>query len=150
TFEDLQGGIFPKRADFGVIVCFDDCFRDNYEVGRAVLESQGVRGVFFQTSGLVDRRDLLWEHALYWVNRSRATRERLRQLGYRILNAKYATLMRHFGNPVYFLRDHVPFTQTLVVLQSAAEMGDLKLEFELPGYLYPGRHHVREAHQAGH
>ena len=40
TFEDLQEGSFPSRGEFGVIVCFDDCFRDNYEararrVGKA-------------------------------------------------------------------------------------------------------------------
>src|SRR6476646_12079544 len=41
TFEDLQQGIFPRPDQFGVIVCFDDCFRDNYEAGLAVLEAYG-------------------------------------------------------------------------------------------------------------
>ena len=91
TFEDLQDGSFPSRGEFGVIVCFDDCFRDNYEAGRAVLEKHGVRGVFFQTSSLVDRRDLLWEHALYWCGRDSVARERLRQLGHRVLGWQHAS-----------------------------------------------------------
>src|SRR5262245_2546315 len=95
TFEDLHNGSFPSRDEFGVIVCFDDCFRDNYEAGRAILEEYGVRGVFFQTSGLVDRQNLLWEHALYWCCRNGAGRERLRQHGYRVLNGVHVDSMEH-------------------------------------------------------
>ena len=150
TFEDLQDGSFPSRGEFGVIVCFDDCFRDNYEAGRAVLEKHGVRGVFFQTSSLVDRRDLLWEHALYWCGRDSVARERLRQLGHRFLDRQHAALMntRHL---ITFLREHVPFEHTKTVLQCAADDAGFEWEsLQLPGELYPSRQHVRAARLAGH
>jgi len=151
TFEDLQDGRFPSRGEFGVIVCFDDCFRDNYETGRAVLEEHGVRGVFFQTSGLVDRRDLLWEHALYWCGRDVANRERLRQLVHRVLDQQRAKSMHLMGDLIAFLREHVLFEHTKAVLQCAAD--DVAFEWRslhLPGELYPTRQHVRAARLAGH
>jgi peptidoglycan/xylan/chitin deacetylase (PgdA/CDA1 family) len=150
TFEDLQDGRFPKRGEFGVIICFDDCFRDNYEAGRAVLEAHGVRGVFFQTSGLVDRCELLWEHMLYWCCRDRADCERIRQLGCQILNGEHAASLQCTRDPISFFRDRVPFEQTQAVLTRASAEAHFSLESRLPGVLYPSRHHVRAARVAGH
>jgi peptidoglycan/xylan/chitin deacetylase (PgdA/CDA1 family) len=150
TFEDLQEGRFPSFGEFGVILSFDDCFRDNYVMGRAVLEAQGVRGVFFQTSSLVDRRDLLWEHALYWYARDHPSRERLRQIGCEVLIGEHAASMRETNEPISFVRNQLPFEETLKVLQSAARDPKLKWEMELPEELYPSRNHLRTARMAGH
>ncbi len=151
TFEDLRNGSFPSRGEFGVIVCFDDCFRDNYEAGRAVLEEYGVRGVFFQTSSLVERSNLLWEHALYWCGRDSATRERFRQLGLRTLNGHRAASLQRVADPIPFFRDDIPYECTKNVLQCALDDAGFGWEsIELPGKLYPSQHHVRAAHRAGH
>ena len=129
TFEDLRGGSFPSHGEFGVIVCFDDCFRDNYVAGREVLEAHGVRGVFFQTSSLVERNDLLWEHALYWCGRNSATRERLRQVGLRVLNGHCAASLQCAADPISFLRDDVPYEYAKNVLRCA--LGDAGFEWAI-------------------
>jgi peptidoglycan/xylan/chitin deacetylase (PgdA/CDA1 family) len=66
TFGDLRGGSFPGPSEIGVIVSFDDGFRDNYTNGLEVLDALGIRGVIFQSTALVDAPTLIWEHALYW------------------------------------------------------------------------------------
>ena len=66
TFADLRNGEFPRQSEFGVIVSFDDGFRDNYTSGLDVLDSLGIRGVIFQSTALVEAPTLIWEHALYW------------------------------------------------------------------------------------
>lgn len=38
----------------GVVITFDDGFRDNYEVAAPLLEDAGFRGIFFVTTGFVD------------------------------------------------------------------------------------------------
>lgn len=76
TFDDLRRGKFPGRDEFGVVVSFDDGFRDVYTRGLPVLDRLGVPGVIFQTTGMVrtldtdtgrDDSPLLWEHELYWL-----------------------------------------------------------------------------------
>jgi peptidoglycan/xylan/chitin deacetylase (PgdA/CDA1 family) len=69
TFADLRAGHFVGREEIGIIVSFDDCFRDNYTTGLALLERLGVKAVFFQTSAFIDSAELQWEQALYWHSR---------------------------------------------------------------------------------
>lgn len=151
TFEELRDGNFPSRDEFGAIVCFDDCFRDTYEAGRAILEKHGVRGVFFQTSSLVDRRDLLWEHALYWCSRNSAVRKHLHQLADRVLERLKPVSPQCTGDLVTFLREHVPFEHTKAVLECAANDASFGWEsLQFSGEIYPTRQHVLAASLAGH
>jgi peptidoglycan/xylan/chitin deacetylase (PgdA/CDA1 family) len=151
TFEDLRAGSFPKPREFGVIVCFDDCFRDNYVVGRAVLEARGIRGVFFQTSSLVNRRNLLWEHAIYWCIRNSATSRRLRQLAGSVLERQVLTSTKWKGDLIAFLAEKIPFEQAKAVLEHAAADAAFEWDSLQPlGRLYPSREDVRAARLAGH
>ena len=43
-----------------VMITFDDGYRDNFELAFPVLESHGVPGVFFITSGFLDSGRLAW------------------------------------------------------------------------------------------
>jgi O-antigen/teichoic acid export membrane protein/peptidoglycan/xylan/chitin deacetylase (PgdA/CDA1 family) len=51
------GTALPKRA---VMVTFDDGFRDNYEVAFPVLKHHGVPGLFFVSTGYIDRQEPFW------------------------------------------------------------------------------------------
>ncbi len=73
TLADLRKGIFPASDEFGVIVTFDDGFRDNYTIGVEVLDSVGIKGVFFQCSAMIDSNRLIPEHALYWYSDQKET-----------------------------------------------------------------------------
>ena len=64
---DLRRGLFPEQGEFGVVVTFDDGFRDNYLTGLEVLDTLGIKGVFFQCSAMIDGDQLIPEHALYWL-----------------------------------------------------------------------------------
>ncbi len=66
TLEQLQTDEFPDSQTIGVVICFDDCFKCNYNQGFEVLERYSIPAVFFQCTGFIDQTDLIWEHALYW------------------------------------------------------------------------------------
>jgi len=72
TFGELGAGAFPAPDEFGVAICFDDCFADNYTTGVDVLRSFGIRATFFQSTAMVDAQALIWEHRLYWHTRDDA------------------------------------------------------------------------------
>lgn len=80
TFRELRDGRFPGRDEVGVLVCFDDGYRDNYRHGLPLLARLGVPATLFQISSLVDAAELNWEHALYFLQRDDARAERLRRL----------------------------------------------------------------------
>ena len=87
TFDDLRAGEFPSEREWGVIVTFDDCFHDNYAQGIEVLSTLGIKAVFFQTSGLVDGQELIWEHQLYWYSRSDQVAAHLLQVANAVLSS---------------------------------------------------------------
>lgn len=53
----------------GVIVTFDDGYRDLYEVARPVLEANGVRAVIFLCSGFIDGAATAWWDEIAWMLR---------------------------------------------------------------------------------
>lgn len=48
----LEGRTAPKRR--GVLVTFDDGFRDNFEIAAGILEKYGIPGVFYVTTGAIE------------------------------------------------------------------------------------------------
>ena len=67
TFDDLEAGMTPAANRPGIVVTFDDGFRDSFEAGADVLEEMEIPAVFFVTASLPERRTLLWEHLLFWT-----------------------------------------------------------------------------------
>ncbi len=151
TFDQILSGEFPEPHQFGVIVAFDDCFADNYTTGRDILETMGIKAVFFQTTGLIDARSLIWEHALYWHTRNPDASERF----HKIAN----TFLTHSGHPAspdsrmiaHHLRERTPYEIVCAILAEANATPSLTTGMpQLPGNLYPSADHVRAAHQVGH
>jgi hypothetical protein len=77
TFSDLRRGRFPGPEEFGVIVCFDDCFRDNYAnfvilAESRVFEQKGAAiTLHFDTNGVirsVTRADMLYKFGVDFKN----------------------------------------------------------------------------------
>ena len=93
---------FPRR---GVLLTFDDGYRDNYELAFPALREQGLPALFFvPTAPLVTRRLGWWDIVAYLVGRSRRTAlelegtrhsldgEPARQACIRLLLERYKTL----------------------------------------------------------
>ena len=74
--EDLFGvlgdlGRRPKgRTQRFVMLTFDDGYRDNFEAAFPILKSHGVPGVFFLTTGFLDRGGLAWWDEIAWMVRA--------------------------------------------------------------------------------
>jgi peptidoglycan/xylan/chitin deacetylase (PgdA/CDA1 family) len=151
TFADLRKGIFPGRSEFGVIVSFDDCFLDNYTHGLEVLENLGIKGVFFQTTGMIEPQELIWEHALYWLNRTRDVSQAFTVLARRVLSEVKGVDDRQGIDLMTFLREEVDLSSVEHLIGCAkGELGLTEESGEVAERIYPKTSHVRKAHQLGH
>jgi peptidoglycan/xylan/chitin deacetylase (PgdA/CDA1 family) len=151
TFDDLRAGRFPSEREWAVIVTFDDCFYDNYTQGIEVLSTLGIKAVFFQTSGLIDAQELIWEHRLYWYSRNDQIAARLLCLANAVLASTELAPIDHQNGVVHTLREEIPFAVTAEILRRASTDAALNDSMpQLPGRLYPTAEQVRNAHRAGH
>jgi len=55
----------PKRR--GVMITFDDGYRDNFELAYPVLQRHDVPATFFITSGFLDERHVSWWDEIAWM-----------------------------------------------------------------------------------
>lgn len=55
----------PRRR--GVLLTFDDGYRDNYELAFPVLKQHGASAVFFLTSGFLDNGFAAWWDEISWM-----------------------------------------------------------------------------------
>jgi peptidoglycan/xylan/chitin deacetylase (PgdA/CDA1 family) len=148
TFADLRRGDFPGDSEFGVIVSFDDGFRDNYATGLAVLESLGIRGVMFQSTAMVDAATLIWEHALYWYWHDERLRSLLRELA--DLHFPSSRLLGE-KELLEFLRDQLPAPQLQSLLAEMDDRSGAGVELAQQALtLYPLSLDLVKAHSAGH
>ncbi|HWE97970.1 MAG TPA: GNAT family N-acetyltransferase [Tepidisphaeraceae bacterium] len=67
--EDLPH-VAGRRRGRHVLITFDDGYRDNFETAFPILQSHGVRSLFFVTTGFLDRRGLSWWDEIAWMVRS--------------------------------------------------------------------------------
>lgn len=149
-FADLRAGRFPDADELAVIICFDDCFRDNYRDGLEVLESLGVKGVFFQTTRLVGGRSLIWEHALYWHTRDEERSESFTKFVHRRASVVAGTQECAGHDLVRLLREEAPAHAVEELLADAAvELGGSDEMAEAAGRLYPEPAEIREAAALG-
>ena len=151
TFADLLSGSFPTGSDFGVIISFDDCFLDNYTNGLEVLEAVGIKAVFFQTTGMLQADELIWEHLLYWLNRDAKTAGVFATLAHRVLDAIPGIKELSGIELVIRLRENVALEQVQKVLASARQDLCSQTEVaELARLAYATPEHVRTAQRLGH
>jgi peptidoglycan/xylan/chitin deacetylase (PgdA/CDA1 family) len=148
TFAGLRNGEFPDGSEFGVIVSFDDGFRDNYAGALDVLDSLGIRATIFQSTAMVDAPTLIWEHALYWYWDQPRMRDALIELAHQRIAASRAS----GGDALLaFLRDALPAAEVESLL---AEMS-VRFECgpalrEQARLLYPARQDLIGAQARGH
>ncbi|WP_437202614.1 polysaccharide deacetylase family protein [Planctomicrobium sp. SH664] len=64
--EDLDDH-FHQANSRGVMVTFDDGYRDNYEIALPVLKRHGAPATFFITSGFLDQRLIAWWDEIAWM-----------------------------------------------------------------------------------
>ncbi len=153
TFAHLRAGQFPEDDGFGVIVSFDDGFRDNYTQGLEVLETIGIKGVFFQSTALIDGPTLIWEHALYWYGQHQRLRTAFADLTHAVLGEKGLAGLDAAGidNLVSHLREQAPAAVLEELLERAlAGFGQDEALAEAAAQLYPTADHIRCAHALGH
>ncbi len=151
TFADIGEGRFPERDEFGVALCFDDCFADNYGTALELLAAHGVRATLFQSTAMVDADVLLWEHRLYWHTRDDAKAAAFQALALRILPREMNVAGLSSRGMVDWLREDAPWDRCLAVLDAAdAELGDATQMRELAAALYPKAEQLRAAQVQGH
>jgi peptidoglycan/xylan/chitin deacetylase (PgdA/CDA1 family) len=68
---DLDDVLLRKSRTRGVMITFDDGYRDNFEQAFPILKQQGAPAVFFLTTGFLDQRNVAWWDEIAWmINRS--------------------------------------------------------------------------------
>lgn len=63
---DLQD-LFHHPDDRGVMITFDDGYRDNFELAFPVLRRHGAPATFFITTGFLDDRRTAWWDEIAWM-----------------------------------------------------------------------------------
>lgn len=150
TFGDLRAGNFPRSDEFGVVLTFDDGFRDNYFDGLQVLDKSGVKAVIFQSSAMVDAPFLVPEHALYWYASEPSFSNKLSQLvreagwpGSR--RAEAQEMIVSIGR---WIREVQEDSLNQVITRMRETFGEEEQTFAMA--LYPTRSDLQRAVKAGH
>ncbi len=150
TFEDMrnEGGLDPARPH--VILSFDDCYKDAFHNGGAVLNETGVKAVFFQSTGMVDAKGLVWEHEIFWYCREESLRQRFTELAHRVLKDDNELSKTQGWDLAGHLIGHVDFELVQKVLEAAREEFGAAGVQELVDKLYVTPKDVQAATRAGH
>jgi peptidoglycan/xylan/chitin deacetylase (PgdA/CDA1 family) len=151
TFGQLARGEFPGAGEVGVAVCFDDCFRNNYAGGLAILEELGVRATFFQSTAMVDADDLLWEHRLYWHTRDDAHAAAFRQVALSAMAHDARLQALSADRLVVHLREATaPEACERVLAAADAGAADANESMAVARLIYPTAAQLRHAQSLGH
>lgn len=150
TFEDIRKGARARPGEPGIVIAFDDCFADNYTTGLDILEARGIKAVFFQTSGLVDGAEQIWEHALYWLGRDESGRHKLAQIANDVLQRLGLAVAARSDSVIVDLRERTPWTVTRAILAEALAEPGAAPPPDMPARLYPTSAQVRNAHALRH
>jgi|GEM_PF-991482 len=151
TFEQLRKGLFPGASQIGFIISFDDCFRDNYTTGLEILKKLDLKAVFFQSTGMINAKDLLWEHALYWYTRDKEHRRVFTKLVQEVLGEYLGIGSRRDQALVEYLREEVPITAVENFLAIAKEHFHEEAELrQIAEQIYPQDVHLQNVRALGH
>jgi peptidoglycan/xylan/chitin deacetylase (PgdA/CDA1 family) len=146
TLRDLREGFFPAKSDIGVVVTFDDGFRDSYEQGLPIVESLGGRAVVFQCTAMLGAKCPLPEHRLYQLLYSGSAIQQ--QKNAKVLRGRLGVEARVSSSDTVLKNTAltgVPFAELKRALDELdqADMSD-------PNGLYPDEAVLRSASAAGH
>lgn len=148
TYDDLWQGRGPERGGFGVIVSFDDGFRDNYTNGLRVLDALAIPGVLFQATAMLRPGTLIWEHTLYWFWQDPARAAALTDLARR----RFPACRSLAGGPLLgFLREGIPMREVESLLAELRQASGSEAELaDLADALYPEEADLVAARRGGH
>jgi peptidoglycan/xylan/chitin deacetylase (PgdA/CDA1 family) len=148
TFADLRAGRAPGTGEFGLMVSFDDGFRDCYDSALPIVASLGMQGTVFQCTALLDAQTLIWEHALYWLCHHDGFRSAVvEHAGRHVAGAG----MMDIGMLVARLRDHHPVSEVEALVADVVSRTDARFPMsEAAAALYPTASHLHAVQSAGH
>ena len=149
TFADLRHGYFPSDQEIGIVICFDDCFADNYTVGLNILEKMEINAVFFQITAMIDAREPIWEHCLYWYFGNTECRGTFEDLIHEVLGHREGITRKSGFNLLDTVRDSIS-TEEMEILFSEAQprIGNPTTIREIIK-TYPTRGEIKKAQERG-
>lgn len=150
TFEDIRAnkGLNPSQPS--VILSFDDGYKDLYTHAREILESEGVRGVFFQSTSIVDSEELLWAHAIFWYCRDKKNLQLLTHLAKNIYPEEIEAAEKKGIKLSFFLIEQFPFMRSQHLVREMRKIAGIEDEKALAARLYPSHADLKEASAFGH
>lgn len=150
TFNDLQQGGFPADDEIGIIVTFDDGFRDNYTTALEVLNLLGIKAVIFQSTAMVDSQDLIWEHALYWIGHDCQ----------RVVVLEHQIKQEFNDDPVtnelmglellQYVREHISAPRLEELINKSLDESAREEQCRIAENIYPVTEQIRAALKTGH
>jgi peptidoglycan/xylan/chitin deacetylase (PgdA/CDA1 family) len=143
-----EGKLDPERPN--VILTFDDGYKDQYQNAVPVLESEGVKAVFFQTTGMVQVSKLLWQHLVFEYLRKGSNAEKFHSICRRLIPDHVEKARLRGQSLAYYLVEELPYERCRQVLDEARRVFSYDPEQMLADRLYPAESEIREAHAKGH
>ncbi len=150
TFKDWHrdGRLDPDKPN--VILTFDDGYKDQYAHARPVMESEGVRGVFFQSTAMTQSSKLIWQHFVFELIRDDEGYEKLSSLCHQLI-PKHMEKARLRGESLaYYLVEELPQERAEMIMQEARKFSSSDKEEARARSLYPSEEEIKEAHKNGH
>jgi peptidoglycan/xylan/chitin deacetylase (PgdA/CDA1 family) len=143
-----EGNLDPQRPN--VILTFDDGYKDQYQNACPVLESEGVKAVFFQTTGMVHVSKLLWQHLVFEYLRNGSNSEKFHSICQSLIPDHVEKARMRGQSLAYYLVEELPYERSQQVLEEARRVFSYDPEQKLAHRLYPSEGEIQEAHAQGH
>jgi peptidoglycan/xylan/chitin deacetylase (PgdA/CDA1 family) len=142
TLDEIELGAWPSKDEIGIVLTFDDGFRDNFELAVEILNEFNLHAVFFVLGSIPGCKRLLWEHLLYFLAADSANLQRL--------NAQVSLAVSRSipsESTVDFIRTMLPVAAADEIL---APFADNAAALEVAPTIYPTWEQVQAAARGGH
>lgn len=143
-----EGKLDSQRPN--VILTFDDGYKDQYQNACPVLESEGVKAVFFQTTAMVHVSKLLWQHLVFEYLRTGSNSEKFLSICQKLIPDHVEKARVRGQSMAYYLVEELPYERSQQVLEEARRVFSYYPEQKLADRLYPSESEIRQAHAKGH
>ena len=150
TFREWQkaGELDPDRPN--VILTFDDGYQDQYSKARAVLDEEAVKGVFFQSTALVESQELIWAHKVFAYCRDSGRYAQLLELCRKYAPEHVDRAQAKGQTLAYYLIEEMPSELSQRLEEETRRLFSPEAERRLAKRLHPSRAQLQDALKAGH